>query len=251
MINAFIQVVGIPDRSWELAVDADDAEVIFIYGDRKALLVQYRVDKLFCFISPKTAELNLPANVIHVNATSAITDAPKLLDALKKFQPTQKLVQLHKLPEKIEETKVKNLRILVIDDGQHNLVFAQALLGAHHNVTTTDRFETAMELLKTDSFDYVLTDLEMPGNLYYPALSPERIDLAGTYPYGLFIAFEATRRNLPVAIVTDGNHHENWISAALDVHKMEVVNGKPVRFFNDIGKRWDLALVELERLTNR
>lgn len=246
VVKAFVQVVEIPDRTWEPTQNPDDAEVIFVYDSRVALLRSYRNDKIFCYLSSNRKEPNLPANVIHLYGVNALLEAPKLVEAVKTFQPKVEPAQNWRLPDEIAQTK-GIYKILVVDDRPENLVFAQALLGAKHEVTVTDKFETAMELLKSEQFDYVLTDLELPGSLHYSALSPTSIDMTATYPYGFLIAFEATQLGLPVAIVTDGNHHSSWISAAFDTLKMSVINGKPVRFFNYIGKRWDTALQELER----
>jgi molybdopterin-guanine dinucleotide biosynthesis protein len=63
-------------------------------------------------------------------------------------------------------------------------------------------------------------------------------------PAGISIMFEATKRGIPVAIVTDSNHHLDWFSSMFDSWQTAEVNGQKV-IFNNRGKQWDHALKAL------
>jgi len=62
---------------------------------------------------------------------------------------------------------------------------------------------------------------------------------------GWAVAAEVTARGIPVAIVTDGNHHTSWVVAMFKKMKSMIMNGQKVLFFANIGKRWDIALKAL------
>jgi len=96
--------------------------------------------------------------------------------------------------------------------------------------------------MKGKTFDAVLTDMHMRPDKTYGSLNLDAYGVKETIPYGFAMMLEATTRGIPVAVVTDGNHHQDWVSAMFDDIKDATVNGQKVLFFNNIGKRWDKAL---------
>ncbi len=139
----------------------------------------------------------------------------------------------------------KRYKVLVIDDTARNLRIAEAVLGKCHKVSIANSVQAAVSLMDNGGFDAVLTDMQIPPDKHYSALALGRYGVRETVDYGWAVMFEATRRGIPVAIVTDGSHHESLASAMFDSIKGATVNGQKVLFFNNIGKRWDFALKAL------
>ncbi len=139
---------------------------------------------------------------------------------------------------------MKKLRVLVIEDSLVQIEAAQAQL-VNHEITVCRSFREAEGVLagakngcwyKEDAefpFDAVLTDLFLPpspiGTVsvvqnYETEEGVIKRDLPKTIerfgeeiPYGLVIALASMRRNTPVAIVSDKNHHGHPINWALDL----------------------------------
>jgi hypothetical protein len=246
VVNALTQVIGLQGgEEWVSVPNTEHADVVFIVDDREMLAKHYRKDKVFAFFST-AKECNLPENVILIGMNEMIHQIASLMAFIKAFKP-EVTKREHHFPDNIIKVS-RAYRVLVIDDVRENTDFAQALLAVQdHEVTIVPGFADGMKALKAGKFDFVLSDMHMPGNRHYPALSYDSYRLDETYEYGMLMVFEATALGIPVAIVSDGNHHGNWMSAAMDSLKKATVNGQPVLFFNNIGKRWDIALAELEK----
>ncbi len=140
----------------------------------------------------------------------------------------------------------KSHLVLVVDDRADNLgVAISRLIG--QRLLLAKGPEEAMRLLnmKGQKPDAVLTDLQMRPDRVYPALNLDGYGVAETIHSGFSVMFEATKRGIPVAIVTDGNHHADWASAMFDSLHEATVNNQKVLFFNNIEKRWDVALKKL------
>ena len=108
------------------------------------------------------------------------------------------------------------MKVLVIEDSDKHRQAARDTL-EEHELTVLCTFDEAMEVLKDGPVhcDVVLTDLMMP--MSPTMLRPELYDPAVQVPYGFVIALKAALAGARhVAVVTDTNHHEGAISAALD-----------------------------------
>lgn len=243
VINALIAVIEVANSPWQQVSDIGDADFVFVVDDRKELAEIYRPDKVFAFFSSRREE-NLPGNVFHIGLNDMIPAIARMIEFQKTFKPVLPQKKEYATPADTAKTK-GSYRVLVIDDTPENLEFAQRLLEGHA-VSLANGFAEGMRMLETKEFDVVLTDMEMPANRHYGALSYSGYSLDETYAYGMLVVFEATSRGIPVAVVTDANHHGNWMSAALDSLTKASVNGQRVLFFNNIGKRWDKALVAIE-----
>ena len=129
------------------------------------------------------------------------------------------------------------MRILIVDDDPNNIKSAQdqtALFEeAGHTVTIIDNFQVAFDLIdesfgltdKPFDFDIGLFDLWMPigdwtrsvftppssWNPVYKGVKPEQL------PAGLVFVLKFLQQNKKVGIVTDSDHHIDWICNMLDL----------------------------------
>ena len=108
-------------------------------------------------------------------------------------------------------------KILVCDDDQRHLDAAVEQLSRGHELTCVDSYEEAIGLLKpSTNIEVLLSDLLMPAEPY--ALGPQGMKFLGTsIPIGLILALRAAKVGVPlIAVVTDANHHNHPMSAAVD-----------------------------------
>ena len=76
---------------------------------------------------------------------------------------------------------MKNLRILVVDDSELTLASArQVLVREGHEVTMVTGGSKALKLLKTDTFDLVISDINMPEGDGFELVSEIRARHAAT-----------------------------------------------------------------------
>jgi CheY-like chemotaxis protein len=111
---------------------------------------------------------------------------------------------------------MRRLRVLVVDDSRAHLAAAVEQLSADHEVTTTDSYEEALEKIRAETYDAVLSDLMMPAEPH--ALGTEGLKHLGhPVAIGFVVALCAARAGVQmVAVITDANHHNHPMSAALD-----------------------------------
>ena len=136
----------------------------------------------------------------------------------------------------------------MVDDKPENRRSALSLLQENHFVTLASGYHEALRLIRENAYDVVLSDCQMQPETEDSSLSVENVVIGETVPNGLFLIFHATKRGARVAIVTDANHHEDWVSAIFDdddIRKPQNVNGHTVLFINYMGKRWDDALEKI------
>lgn len=149
------------------------------------------------------------------------------------------------------EINDKTRRILVVDDKSENRNLAIKLLGKNHFVTLASGYDEGLMLVKTNPYDVVLSDCKMPPETKGSPLSIDGIVIGQTVHNGIFLIFHATKRGARVAIVTDANHHMDWVSAIFDdgdLRQPQEVNGQPVLLINYMGKRWDEAFEAINTL---
>ena len=246
--KAFLQVVGLTDHKLVEVTDQKAADIILLTGseDFRAL---YNDKQLFCVLQTERRPLTAkqPENVCLLDTLKLMegdSGIPKLLEMIDKriADQAKKPTTEEAIPTFSDLAKFKShYSVLVIDDTERNLRVAETVLAAH-TVVTVNRLQEAVKAMERQRFDAVLTDMEMPPDKTYSALNLDRYGVKETVPYGFAVIIEATERGIPVAVVTDGNHHEGWVSAMFDHKKGATVNGQKVLFFNGIGKRWDKAL---------
>ncbi|TAK57348.1 response regulator [Patescibacteria group bacterium] len=251
--RAFLQTVDITDHHMVEVAEQNLAEVVFV-NDIEGLRIVYNDIQLFCVLATDDGLINLiakkqPKNVVIVHARKLFdktVGAPGLLEALLRHRAESgKQAVAEPVPVFTDLVEFKRTyRVLVIDDKPENLQIARTVL-MDHAIVTVGSLEMAIRALDTTKFDAVLTDMSMPPDKTYPALNLSNYGVTEMVQYGFAVMLEATSRGLPVAIVTDGNHHQDWVSAMFDRMDGAVVNGQKVLFFNHIGKRWDKALKAL------
>ena len=107
-----------------------------------------------------------------------------------------------------------------------------------------------MQILGSEKFDIVLTDLQMP--MSSRTLGPSAFKLGQLVPYGILLMVEAAHQGAKhVAVVTDLNHHADWVSAAFDHFSYPVqIEGAKVLMMHapmdsDGSKDWAAALARL------
>ncbi len=84
------------------------------------------------------------------------------------FPATNKRKSLMKVPDTKQETNVKSLRILVVDDEEAiRDILNQFLSRSGHNVKTVDNGADAINMVEGEGFDLVLCDLAMPNVFGY------------------------------------------------------------------------------------
>lgn len=189
-----------------------------------------------------------PKNIFALRPASLVNDAergyPAMIGKLREWLaaplPEEKP---HPAPANIAALS-RGYKVLVVDDSHRNLSLAMSVL-VGQQILPVDSFERALAAIEGGGFEAVLTDLNLPPDKGYRAVNLERYGAADTVPAGMSLMFEATARGIPVAIVTDANHHQDWFSAMFDRVKGATVNGQRVLFIQDGGKRWDYALQAL------
>lgn len=249
--KAILQVIGLfQEVSGENAIEEADAILI---TEREHLNALYRKDKPFGFILTQTESQpsNLPENVFVISAITLLKDKSGIMAFIEWLntrlgQPGATTKSVAATTEEFTDIPAfkRNYRVLVLDNDRKNLRTAEVVLKGHTIVKSTS-LQDAATYFATEKFDAVLTDMQMPLDKHFGALSADAINPALEVPYGFAMIFEATKRGLPIAVVTDGNHHQDWVSAMFDHIKGATVNGQKVLFFNHIGKRWDRALKSL------
>jgi len=245
--RAFLQVFNLTNDKLVETSDQSTADVILITGmdDLRPL---YNEHQLFLVL--------LTGVHGHVSPSQPVNVC--LLDGLNLFGPNG-VVKLIQQLESHREALVKRVpetvpvfsdivrcdkvyRVLVIDDTPKNLRIAEKVLVGHEVATVAGLQEALKKIVDGVTFDAVLTDMEMLPDKQYPSLSLDHYGIRETVPLGFAVVLEMTGRNMPVAVVTDGNHHAGWVSAMFDHIHSANINGQKVLFFNGIGKRWDKAL---------
>lgn len=108
------------------------------------------------------------------------------------------------------------MKVLVIEDKlMHQQSAMETLVG--HDLTIASSYDEAIKIMSGDEFPYevVLTDMMMP--MSRQTLAPDAFNSREQVPYGFVLALMASQRGARfVAMVTDTNHHQGAMSAALD-----------------------------------
>jgi len=110
----------------------------------------------------------------------------------------------------------KTVNILVIEDTEKHLQSAKEQF-IDYTVTLSENYEDGKKFLETDSYDVLLTDLLMPkGNM--ETMGQEGMKyIFDLLPFGFPLALLAAKKGIKyIGIVTDVNHHDHPMSAAID-----------------------------------
>ncbi len=253
MDKALEKVFSLLFESCSVCKNHEEADLIIV-NDRETLQKNFNTDKFFAIFSIKEVG-SLPENARWIPIIEYIVPMTEYLAQIKESISSKKTVKKNSIQTGKEfqpsEVNEKSQRILVIDDTPDNLKLAIDLLGNDHFLTLASGFDEGLELIKTNQYDVVLSDCQMLPETKKTALSIENITIGQTVHNGIFLIFHATKRGTRVAIVTDANHHMDWVSALFDdkdLREPQEVNGQPVLFINYINKRWDKALKKINAL---
>lgn len=209
---------------------------------------RHNLKKFYCdsatmiYISGCTKE-QPPTDVVVISVHTAMAD---LVEWLKNFTPKPR-------PSTMETFKTSFLyisptgskTILVVDDKRENLQSAYKQLSQDYHLILAEGYGEAIETLKKQRVDAVLTDCQMPlRSLGSTALSGTSHDVTAQGHVGIFLMLWATAQGIPVAMLTDANHHSDWVVALMEtLPKEQTMNGQKILFFNN--KEWDVAIKEL------
>lgn len=255
LTRAFLQVVRLAHDQTETP-SIEEADIV-LTTDMVSLRKEYRPDKFFGFIAVRDFDCekakSQPKNVFVMSGENLLGEHENGVVAFKRafdgWQGTASL-KAEAATGKSVPTDIAVLSrsyfVLVVDDMKENLALAMTRLVGQKLILVQGPEEAMRYLnLKGEMPDAVLTDMQMRPDKLYGALNLDQYSVIETIHSGFSVMFEATKRGIPVAIVTDGNHHQDWASAMFDHIKEAEVNGRKVLFFNNIGKRWDWALKAL------
>jgi CheY-like chemotaxis protein len=248
--KAIQAVIGLFCNTAEYTEDPWDADLI-IADKLMDLVTFYTKDGCYMVIDHQNySKKKQPENVHMISCTG-----PDFLKFLMETM-TKEFAERKPAPEKIEiKFRIENpgaTKILVIDDTPQHQKSAEILL-AEYDLTIARGYDEAMDYLKNNPYDVVLTDMEMPASKHVM----DQI-LGELIPYGLLLYSEAARCGAKhVAVVTNLNHHTDPIANAFDTfcHNSIRVENAVVKFMHapmtsingEYAKDWKEAL---ERLQN-
>lgn len=111
---------------------------------------------------------------------------------------------------------METIKILVVDDKALNLNNAkEQFKNKNVKLTCCSLFSVAVNLLKRNVYDILLTDLMLPGES--KGIINTNPEIGVEVPYGLILAILAKEIGIShVAILTDINHHSSPIANAMD-----------------------------------
>ncbi len=241
-------LVKILDLMIEVEIVSSDEEAdIVIFSRARDVEKEFNEKRPYIYLDkiwPDESTPRFPENVEIVPIDQAV---PRLFEVIGKA----KLVEWEseKIEEEEEIIRAGAKSILVIDDTIKNIQSAKRTL-AGHRVATATGYEEAMDLMKQEKFDVVLTDLYLP--MSSNTLSSSAFELGKLVPYGLLLMVEAARQGVKyVAVVTDLNHHADPFSAAFDHFSrfsIQIEESKVLMLHARVtekGKDWANALKQL------
>lgn len=246
--RAIQQVFGvIGDTKTHCFVETAGEADLVIFGDVRAIEKDYSASKTYAFIDELShISKNLPANVVSLKLSNLVVE---LLELIQKVgQELKPLEGSTSTPIEEVAFRADALRILVIDDAQENIASAKKGL-ADHRLTTVTGYEDAMDTLRREKFDIVLSDLHLPMS---SQTMGSNFRLGELVPYGLLLMVEAAHQGAKrVAVVTDLSHHADPFSAAFDHFsgmRLEIDGAKVIMVhapMKDGAKDWAAALERL------
>lgn len=250
LTNAFTQTFRLFDDQSEVG-SLNEADVVLTTSLDELRRI-HRDDKFFGLFAHRFSDVckRQPENVYILDATNLMNGehgAVAFKRAIEKWQAKDKAVSARRSEEVGPVAELsRSYTVLIVDDSHENLELAMRVLPGQQ-ICPVSSMEQAVRLLRMEgkTFDAVLTDMHMPPDKTYRSLNLDIYGIKETVPYGFAMMLEATRRGIPVAIVTDANYHMDWVSAMFSNIKDATVNGQKVLFLNNIGKRWDIALKRL------
>ena len=229
---------------------ASTADLIIIQ-DKRGLHELYEEGKWFAVVSLKEPD-GLPDNVKWFHVTTVVPELVSYMAQIVKETEGMNTVSGQTVETGIEYVPgntQQGSRVLVVDDKQENLELALKLLGEKYFLTLASGYGQGEQLIRDNDYDAVLSDCQMPVYIENSALSTDAVKVGETVHNGLFLMFPATKKGARFAIVTDANHHQDWVSAIFDdLRDQQVINGQPVLFINYLGKQWDKAMEKLMSL---
>lgn len=155
--KALMQVIGEPVRFVATQQEAD----LILFSEVRDVEKGFSKEKSYAYLPTQVggSDPQFPENVRVIPNFSLASILELIVDVSNKLPEAQ-------APEMVVEESAAELlpdakRILVIDDTPKHIASAKKGL-AGHRLTTATGYQEAMELLKNEKFDVVLTDLHLP-----------------------------------------------------------------------------------------
>ena len=151
---------------------------------------------------------NMRQDIVYLPKASGFPDLKRhLTDLLEGSLDQNNDICRTKPATRFSTPNLENLRILVVDDNEISLIFANELLQSHGiEVLTARNGEDALRLIESNPLDLVLMDIQMPG-------------MSGIETTRQLRSRHLAGRDLPVIAVTAHAHPEdqaNLVSAGLN-----------------------------------
>jgi CheY-like chemotaxis protein len=243
--SAIKAVVELLNGNVEYIDDPYVADLV-IAENATALTQYYTKDGCYLLIGHHPSKKRQPENV-HVVPCTSSAFFTSLMELLSKEYPERSSQKKFEIQQHI--TRGKEFKILVVEDTPIHQYSTQLITGS--DVMIARGYDEAMEMLRCNQYDIVLTDLEMPA-------SKKIVDpvLGELIPYGLLLYAEAARQGAKyVAVVTDLNHHTDPIANAFDYFCQEPIkvenalvmfmHAPMIHFDGEYSKDWRAALLRL------
>ena len=215
LLRAIKQVLPIlgNESSHVYVENVNEADLI-IFTEMRNVELGYSKEKSYAYLQlvDNDRSTQLPENCQKIDALNIMVGLLNAItEARKKLKPLETPVS--EVVEEVIPLRPDALRILVIDDTPKHIASAKSGL-AGHKLTVATGYEEAMEILASQKFDVVLTDLHLPMS---SKTLGDAFKLGELVPYGILLMIEAARHGAKfVAVVTDLNHHADPFSAAFD-----------------------------------
>jgi len=146
------------------------------------------------------------------------------------------------------------MRILLLDDSvKHRRAGVKQLQALGHEVVALSDYGEARKRCETEHFDVALLDLLMPAEPTTLGDEARKEFVGREIAIGFPLVLDISRRNIgKIAVVTDMNHHNHPMSAAVDWFRGAtlLVNGAEVSIIHaplceDGSKDWGMVLAQI------
>lgn len=212
----------------ELIICEDDGTLPHIYDPDKKFAMLFRGEYLLH---------SLPDNVFAIPANKFLG---KVLEVIFKFKNKPMFIEVMDGVYEVSGQGDKNVLMVepdfvIRDDAKEDLSpLAKKLI-------ITARFADAVEQIRTQKLDVVLTSLYLhPSSIYAPYVASYE-ELQMPVPYGFLLALEAAKQSVATCIVCDSEMKTNPLVAAMFHMGPYFYHGSHIAFWTR-GKQWSRAM---------
>ena len=149
-------------------------------------------------------------------------------------------------------------KILVVEDNKSHLDNAVEQLSDRFDLTTAKNFDSGLDALDKEKFNFLLTDLMMPKGTGRTMGNKGMELIFDEMPYGFPLAIYATKKEVSIiSIVTDIGHHDHPMAYSFDYIRgiyrinnsmLEIRPAPMIKNGEKYVKDWTAVLYELSRI---